>query len=80
VGGAVGFHFFMLLPPDDDDIAGVPTSIDDGTKVARGVVVEVTAPLLGRLDGVVPTLGTLRINEPAAFLMDIICVVHLDAG
>jgi hypothetical protein len=39
VGGAVGFHFFTLLLPSNDDIAGVPPSVDDGAKVARGGVV-----------------------------------------
>jgi hypothetical protein len=79
-GGAVGFHFFALLPPGSDDIAGVLASIDDGTKVAHGGVVEVTAPLLVRLDGAVPALGTLRIDEPMVFLLDVICVFHLDVG
>jgi hypothetical protein len=27
-GGAVGFHFFALLPSGNDDIAGVPASVD----------------------------------------------------
>jgi hypothetical protein len=79
-GGAVGFHFFALLLPGNDDIAGVPTSVDDGTEVAHGGVVEVTAPLLVRLDGAVPALGTLHIDEPAAFLLDVICIFHLDVG
>jgi hypothetical protein len=30
VGGAVGFHFFTLLLPGNDDIVGVPASVDDG--------------------------------------------------
>jgi hypothetical protein len=77
---AVGFHFFKLLLPGKDDIAGVPASVDDGTKVARGGVVEITTPLLVHLDGTVPALGTLRIDEPAMFLLDVICVFHLDVG
>jgi hypothetical protein len=40
-GGAVGFHFFTLLLPGNDDIAGIPASVDDGVKVARGGVVKV---------------------------------------
>jgi hypothetical protein len=32
-GGVVCFHFFTLLPPGNDDVGGVPASIDDGTKV-----------------------------------------------
>jgi hypothetical protein len=71
--GAVGFHFFMLLLPGNDDIAGVPASVVDGRKVARGGVVEVTAPLLVCLDGVVPVLGAHRIDEPVVFLLDVIC-------
>jgi hypothetical protein len=31
--------------PSNDDIAGVPASVDDGAMVTRGGVVEVTAPL-----------------------------------
>jgi threonine/homoserine/homoserine lactone efflux protein len=79
-GGAVGFHFYVLLPPGNDDIAGVPTSMDDGMKVARGVVVEITTPLLVHLDGAVPVLGALHDDEPAAFLLDVICIVYLDVG
>jgi hypothetical protein len=79
-GGAVGFHFLALLLPGNDDLAVIPASIDDGTKVARGVVMEVTAPLPVCLDGVVPALGALRIDEPVRFLLDVICVVHLDVG
>jgi hypothetical protein len=51
-----------------DDITGVPASIDDGMKVARGVVVQVTAPLPVCLDGAVPALGTLCIDDPAAVI------------
>jgi hypothetical protein len=79
-GGAVGFHFLALLLLGNDDIAGVPVSIDDGMKVVRGVVVEVTAPLLVLLDGTMPALGALHIDEPVAFLLDVIYVVHLDVG
>jgi hypothetical protein len=79
-GGAVGFYFFALLPSGNDDIVGVPASVDDGLKVTNGEVMEVTASLLVRLDGAVPTLGALRIDEPAMFLLDVIYVVHLDVG
>jgi hypothetical protein len=79
-GGAVGFHFFALLPPGSDDIVSVPTSIADGTKVACGRVMEVIAPLLVHLDGAMLALGALRIDEPAAFLLDVICIFHLDFG
>jgi hypothetical protein len=79
-GGALGFHFFALWLPGNDDIVGVPTSIDDSTKVACGGVVEVTTPLLVRLDCVVPTLGTPHIDEPAVFLLDVIYIFHLDVG
>jgi hypothetical protein len=70
----------MLLLRGNDDIAGISASVDDGTKVARGGVVEVTAPLLVCLDGAVPALSALRIDEPAVFLLDVICVFHLDVG
>ncbi|RLM84726.1 hypothetical protein C2845_PM04G11550 [Panicum miliaceum] len=80
VGWAVGFRFFTLLLPSNDDIAGVPTSVDDGAKVARGGVTEVAAPLLVRLDCTAPALGALRIDEPTAFLLDVICVFYLDVG
>jgi hypothetical protein len=79
VGGAVGFHFFTLLLRGNDDIAGVPASIDDGAKVARGGVMEVSAPLLVHLNRAVPAFGTLRIDEPMAFLLDVICVFYLYA-
>jgi hypothetical protein len=79
-GGAVGFHFFTLLLPGNDDMVGVSGSIDDGTKVAHGGVVEVNAPLLVRLDCAVPVLGALCIDEIAAFLLDVICVFHLGVG
>jgi hypothetical protein len=79
-GGAIGFHFFVLLLPGNDDIVGIPVSVDDGAKVAREGVVEVATPLLVHLDRVVPVLGTLRIDEPTAFLLDLICVFYLDDG
>jgi hypothetical protein len=78
--GAVGFHFFAFLLLGSDDIASVPASVDDGMKVARGGVVEVTAPLLVRLDRAVPALGALHIDEPAVLLLDVICVCHLHVG
>jgi hypothetical protein len=79
-GGAIGFHFYSLLLPGNDDITGIPASVDDGVKVARGGVVEVAAPMLVRLDRAVPALGALRIDEPTAFLLDISCVFYLDVG
>jgi hypothetical protein len=79
-GGVVGFHFFALLLPSNYDIAGITASVDDGTKVARGGVLEVTAPLVVHLDGAVPALGALRIDEPAALLLGVICVFHLNVG
>jgi hypothetical protein len=78
VGGAVGFQFFMLLLRSNDDIAGVPTIVDDGVKVARGGVVEVAAPLLVCRHHTVPAFSALRIDEPTAFLLDVICVFYLD--
>jgi hypothetical protein len=78
VGGAVGFHFFTLLLPGNDDIAGIPANVDGGTKVAHGGVVEVAALLLVRLDHTVPAFGAVRIAEPTAFLLDVICVFTLD--
>jgi hypothetical protein len=78
VGGAVGFHFFALLLPGNDDIAGVPASVDDSAEVARGGVVDVPAPLLVRLDRAVPAFGALHIDEPTVFLLDVICVLYLD--
>jgi hypothetical protein len=80
VGGVVCFRFFTLLLPGNDDIAGVPASFNDGTKVARGGVMEVAAPLLIRLDRVVPALGLFHIDEPTTFLLDVIYVFYLDAG
>jgi hypothetical protein len=79
-GGAVGFHFFALVPSGNDDIAGVPASVDDGSKVTSGEVMEVSPSLLVRLDGTVPALGALRIDEPATFLLNVICVIHLHVG
>jgi hypothetical protein len=73
VGGAVGFHFFTLLLPRNDDIAGIPTSVDDSAEVARGGVVEVAAPLLVHLDRVLPAFDAFRIDEPTAF-----CVFYLN--
>jgi hypothetical protein len=78
VGGAVGCHFFALLLPSNDDIAGVPASVDDGTKVTRGGVMEVAAPLLVHLERAAPALGMLRIDEPTVFLLDVICIFYLD--
>jgi hypothetical protein len=66
--------------PSNDDIASVPTSVDDGVKVASGGVVEVAAPLLVRVDGAMPVLGVLHIDEPTAFLLDVICIFYLDVG
>jgi hypothetical protein len=79
VGGVVGFHFFELLLPSNDDIAGVSANIDDGAKVAHGGVVEVAIPLLVRLDRAVPAFVTLCIDEPTAFLLDVVCIFFLDA-
>jgi hypothetical protein len=76
----MGFHFLALLLPSNDDITVVPASVDDGSKVTRGEVVEVTASLLVCLNGAVPALGALCIDEPAMFLLDVVCVVHLDVG
>jgi hypothetical protein len=78
VGGAVGFHFFALLLPGNDDIVGVPARVDDSAEVARGGVVKVAAPLLVRLDRAVPAFGALRIDEPTTFLLDVIYVFHHD--
>jgi hypothetical protein len=78
VGGAVGFHFFALLLPCNDEIVGVLASFDDGAKVACGGVVEVAAPQLVCLNLAVPSFGTLRIDEPTMFLLDVICVFYLD--
>jgi hypothetical protein len=61
-------------------ILRVPVGVADGAKVARGGVVEVAAPLLVHLDGAMPALGALRIDEPTVFLLDIICVFYLDVG
>jgi hypothetical protein len=44
VGGAVGFHFFMLLLLGNDDIVSVPASVDDSPEIARGGVIEVAFP------------------------------------
>jgi hypothetical protein len=76
----IGYHFFTLLLPGNDDIAGILASVDDGTKVTHGGVVEVTAPMLVRLDGAVPAFAALRIDEPLVFLLDVICIFHLDVG
>jgi hypothetical protein len=78
LGGVVGFHFFALLLPGNDDIASVPTNIDDGAKVARGGVVEVAFPPLVRLYLTVPAFGVLRIDELMAFIVDVICIFYLD--
>jgi hypothetical protein len=40
--------------------------------------VGVMASLLVRLDGTMPTLGALRIGELTVFLLDVICIVHLN--
>jgi hypothetical protein len=79
-GGAVGYHFFVLLLPGNDYITGVPASTDDGMKVTYGGAVEVDAPLQVHLDGTMLALGALRIDEPAAFLLNVICIFHLDVG
>jgi hypothetical protein len=79
-GGAVGFHFSALLLLGSDDKAGIPVSIEDVSKVTRGEVMEVTASLLVRLDGAVPAFGALRVDEPAVFLLEVICIIYLDVG
>jgi hypothetical protein len=78
VDRAVGFHFFTLLLPGNDDIADVQASVDDSAVVACGGVVEVAAPRLVRLDCVVASLGVLRIDEPTTFLLDVIYIFYLD--
>jgi hypothetical protein len=49
-------------------------------KVTYGGAVEVDAPLQVHLDGTMLALGALRIDEPAAFLLNVICIFHLDVG
>jgi hypothetical protein len=44
MGGVVGFHFFTLLLPGNDDNASVPANVADGAKVTRGGIVEVASP------------------------------------
>jgi hypothetical protein len=78
VGGAVGFHFFMLLLPGNDDIAGVPASIDDSAEVTHEGVVEVAAPLLVRLNYAMPAFGALHVDELTTFLLDVIYAFYLD--
>jgi hypothetical protein len=80
VGGAVGFHFFALLLPSNNDIGGVSASVDDSAEVASGGVIEVAAPLLVRPDCAVLAFGALRIDEPTAFLLDVICIFYLDVA
>jgi hypothetical protein len=64
VGGAVGFHFFTLLPPGNDNITGVRASVDGGMKVARGGVLEVAAPLAGVIMG----RGVLDLRDLEGFM------------
>jgi hypothetical protein len=78
MGGAVGFHFFTLLLPGNDDIASVPANIDDGAKITRGGVAEVASPPLVRFDRVVPAFSAHRIDELMAFLLDVIYIFYLD--
>jgi hypothetical protein len=78
MGGAVGFHLFMLLLLGNDDNASVPANVDYGAKVAHGGVIEVAALLLVRLDRVVLAFGALHIDEFTAFLLDVTCIFYLD--
>jgi hypothetical protein len=78
VGGAVDFHFFALLLPGDDDVAGIPASIDDGAEVSRGTIIEVALPSLVLLDHAVPTFSALCVPELAAFFLDVVFIFYLD--
>jgi hypothetical protein len=76
VGGAVGFDLFVLLPPGNDDVAGVLANVDDGAEVARGAVEEVALPRLVHLDHAVLAFNALCVDDFAAFLLDIICIFY----
>jgi hypothetical protein len=38
IGGAVGFHFDMLLLPGGDDVASVPANVDGIVEIGHGEV------------------------------------------
>jgi hypothetical protein len=74
----VGYHFFALLLPSNDDMAGIPANVEDSAEIAHGGVVEIAAPLLVHLDCAVSAFGTLHMDELTAFLLDVICIFYLD--
>lgn len=69
MGGVVGFDFFALLSPSDDDIASIPANVDDCLKIASGRIMEVTASLMVHLRCATPTLGMLCIVDLALLLL-----------
>jgi hypothetical protein len=78
VGGAVGLHLIALLLLGNDEVAGIPASIDDSADVACGAVLRVATPPLVHLNCAVPAFSALRIDELTAFLVDVICIFCLD--
>jgi hypothetical protein len=80
VGGSVGFHFYALLLPGNDNIVDIPANTGDSAEVTHGGVIEVATPLLVCLNGAVPAIGAHRIDEPTVLLLGVICVFYLDVG
>jgi hypothetical protein len=64
--------------PGDDDIAGIPATIDDGAEVAHGTIIEVALPPLVLLNHAVPTFCALCVPELAVFLLDVVFIFYLD--
>jgi hypothetical protein len=76
IGGAVDFHFDMLLLPGDNDVASVPANIDSIAVVGHGEVVKV-ARLLLVLCYALAAFGAFDISEPAAFSLNVIFIFYL---
>jgi hypothetical protein len=65
-------------PSLTENVAGVPTNVDESVEVTRGAVVEVALPSLVLLDYAVPAFDALCVPELAAFVPDVIFIFYLD--
>jgi hypothetical protein len=77
VGGAIGLHLVVLLLPGDDDVAGVPTNIDDSAEVACGAVIEVARLMLVLFWYVLLARGTLGVPELIPLFLDTVFIFDL---
>jgi hypothetical protein len=65
------------LLPGYDDVAGIPTNVDDGAKITRRAIIKVALPLLMSLGYTAPTFGALCVPLLVVLLLNIIFIFYL---